>query len=113
MAPPPPKQSPETAAVSIGERAAVFGVCLPADKQISGPFGANYDAGETHRVHRWDDIDPNYFFRLRAGLAASSRPTTSLKDMPYRERGRSCFPPFRLLRFAFRLGSFFMGGVHS
>jgi hypothetical protein len=44
----PPRQTPQTAAVSTGERAAVLAFCarLSGRKQVSSPFGANYDAGE-------------------------------------------------------------------
>jgi hypothetical protein len=74
MAPPPPRQSPQTAAVSIGERAAVFAFAswLTCRKQVSGPFGADYDAGELAALadryctsQGWSDMDPNWTAKLR------------------------------------------------
>jgi hypothetical protein len=49
-----PQQNAETAAVAIGERAAVFAFCgwLSGRKQTSGPFGAEFDAGEPRGVGR-------------------------------------------------------------
>ena len=49
MSPTEPRHTDNvTAAVSIGERAAVFAFCgwLRTRKGVSGPSGAEYDAGE-------------------------------------------------------------------
>jgi hypothetical protein len=66
--------SPATAAVSIGERAAVFAFSawLSGRKETSGPFGASYDAGELAALagrfcesQGWPDVPDGWDKQLR------------------------------------------------
>ena len=77
MSPIDPREAtaPATAAVSIGERAAVFAFCgwLTARKQTSGPFGAEYDAGELAQLAQrfcesqdWTDMPAGWPDKLRS-----------------------------------------------